>query len=408
MRLLMVVPYFPPDRGPIPLMYGGLATDLAQTYDEVLVITGQPSYAADIKRSWRLYEIESTGGKKIVRVFVPRLNRESLCSRLAFILSYNLLGAAYVLFAADNDVALITNPAVEIWLIALAVCLKKIPYHYRVHDLYPEIAIRLGFLTRKSVLARIVDWMERFCLKSAATVSVITDAFKSRLLADGISPTVPLVIPDWADTTLFREGSKRNELSQRLRLADKFVVGYGGNVGRSQGLDVLVEAADLLRDEKEIVFLIVGEGAKKRELISLSKKKGLDNVFFLPYQPEETLSDVYAAWDVGFVSLVTGLSPEWQTGKILSIMASGRPVLAAADVGGEVHKLIEGTNCGVCVQGGDAKRLAQAIRDLHAHRDRLPAFGISGRLAVEKTYSRQVCAQQLSAHLNGLIVHHNS
>jgi len=403
MRLLMVVPYFPPDRGPIPLMYGGLASDLAQAYDEVLVITGQPSYASGVKRSWNLYQIERAGKQKIVRAFVPRLNRESVCSRLAAILTYNLLGAAYVLLAADSDAALMTNPALEVWLIAMVVRLKGIPFHYRLHDLYPEIAVRLGFLSRKSFLARAIERIEHLCLRSAGTVSVVTGSFQSFLAAKGIVPDKLAVVPDWVDTAQICELPKKNAFSQQHNLVDKFVIGYGGNVGRSQGLDVLVEAASLLRNEREVVFLIVGEGAKKRELMSLCASRKLENVIFMPYQPDEILREVYATWDVGFVSLSAGLSPEWQTAKLFSIMASSRPVLAAVDLGGEVHTVIEKTTCGVCIEGGNAIKLAQAIREMFTNRDQLATLGANGRHAVEKYYSRKVCTQRLESLVTCLV-----
>jgi len=396
-RLLMVVPYFPPDRGPIPTMYGGLASDLAQAYEEVLVITGQPNYASGVKRSSKLYQIERAGKEKIVRVFVPKLNRENVCSRLAAILTYNLLGAAYVLLAADSDVALMTNPALEVWLIALIVRLKRIPFHYRVHDLYPEIAVRLGFLRRKSLLARAIERIERLCLKSAGTVSVVTTSFQSFLGAEGIDQGKLTVVPDWVDTVQLCNLPKKNMFSQWHNLAEKFVIGYGGNIGRSQGLDVLVEAASLLSDEREIVFLIVGEGAKKLELMSLCHSRKLENVIFMPYQPDEILREVYATWDVGFVSLIPGLSPEWQTAKIFSIMASSRPVLATADLGGEVHKAIEKTACGICIQSGNATNLAQTIREMFANRDQLAALGANGRQAVERNYSRKLCTQRLES-----------
>jgi len=396
-RLLMIVPYFPPDRGPIPIMYGGLASDLAENCDEVLVVTGQPCYASDAKRNWSLYQIERVGRVKIVRVFVPRLNRESLWSRFAAILTYNLLGSAYVLAVARSDVALMTNPALEVWLIALVLFLKRIPFHYRVHDLYPEIAIRLGFLRRRSLFTELVDRIEHFCLKYAGTVSVITASFQSFLSIQGISPEKLTVVPDWVDTANICELPKNNQFSQRHNLAEKFVIGYGGNVGRSQGLDLLVIAAALLREEHEIVFLIVGDGSQKQELMSRCSREQLRNVIFMPLQPEESLREIYATWDVGFVSLRPGLSPEWQTAKVLSIMASSRPVLAAVDLGGEVHRLVEESNCGVCVEGGDATRLAQAIREMFANRDQLAILGANGRRAVEQTYSRTLCTKSLES-----------
>ena len=389
------------------MMYSGLASDLTRGSYRVLVITSQPTYATGVKRSRWLYQIEKDGKKTIVRVSVPQLNRESLWSRFVVILSYNLLGAAYLLWARDIDVALMTNPAFEVWLITLIVRLKRIPFHYRLHDLYPEIAVRLGLLAKNSLLARAIGWMETYSLNSAGTVSVVTESFKAYLTAANIPQKKVTVIPDWVDTSEICERPKRNDFSERYNLTSKFVVGYGGNVGLSQGLEVLVEAASLLKEETKILFLIVGEGAKKRDLMTLRDNRHLNNLMFLPYQPSEIINDVYGSWDIGFISLTPGVSPEWRTGKIFSIMASTRPVLAAADIGGEVHRVIEKTQCGICIPGGDAILLARAIAQLFADRANLQAFGINGRRAVEEFYSRKVCTKQLESQVTCLIRSHH-
>jgi colanic acid biosynthesis glycosyl transferase WcaI len=397
-RLLLVTPYFRPDLGPIPILYGDLVSDLATMGYEVLVLTAQPNYAPGVERTSRgLYQVEKSDHTKIVRVLVPRLRRESLWSRLMVLASFNLLGCLYLLFAPRCDIALIINPAMETWMLALVAGLKGIPFHFRVHDLYPEIAIRLGLIKKGGLLARLIDCMERLCLKYAASVSVVTESFLERLVATGVPRSKVTVIPDWSDTSRIHPAPKQNTFSKTHNLCGRFVILYAGNVGRSQGLEVLLEAASLLKGESDIVFLVVGEGAKKPSLVSLCQKKQLKNVIFLPYQPQEGLNDVHSAPDVGFVSLLPGVSPEWCPGKVYTIMASARPILAAVDIGAsEVYKLIERTQCGVCVEAGNPVKLAEVIRELVAHPDQLATMGANGRRAVERHYSRQVCTMRLA------------
>jgi glycosyltransferase involved in cell wall biosynthesis len=293
------------------------------------------------------------------------------------------------------DVALLTNPAFEVLLVAIAVRLRRIPFHYRVHDLYPEIAIRLGLIRRNGLVARSIDRLERACLAWSKTVSVVTPAFKRFLVRADVPAAKIAVVPDWADPISIRVGCKDNPFSRRHGVVDKFVVGYGGNVGRSQGLEHFLNAAACLQDDDRIRFLVIGEGASRAALISRAKAMQLKNVAFLPYQPAATLSDVYASWDVGFVSLAPGVSPEWCTGKVYTIMASARPVLAAVDHRGEVHQLLSRSGCGVRVEPGNAAQLAAAIRKLLHARSELTGIGLRGRAMVERAYSREVCTKQL-------------
>jgi colanic acid biosynthesis glycosyl transferase WcaI len=404
MTILLITPYFPPDRNQAAMMYSGLAADLATRGHHVLVVTGQPHYAAEAKRGpWRLYSTERGGNTAIVRIFVPRLKRQSLFNRLLVLAFFNLLGSLYLLLAPRADVALITSPAIEECLMIYIAHWKRIPYHFRIHDLYPEIAIRLGVFRPGAASSAVIGWVENKAIEWARTVSVVTNAFKQYFGRAGIPASKIAVVPDWVDTSHIFPSSRNNAFSREHGLDGKFVVMYGGNIGLSQNLEILVEAARLLKDQNNIVILIIGEGAAKARLLELNTAYQLKNVIFLPFQAPDSLNDVYAACDVGLVSLAPSVSPEWCPAKIYTILASGKPVLAAVDDCGEAARLLEDNRCGVCVAPGSPRALADAILGLARNREELAGMGMRGRALVAEKYSRSVCTARLGGLLEGLV-----
>ncbi len=397
MRVLIVAPYFPPDSNQSALMYSSLAADLAALGEDVTAITTEPHYAVSGKRRpVGPYRVGRWSGVRVIRVYVPHLGRSSLWRRILTLLCFNILGAVPLLFQRRPDVVVLPNPGFLSFGIAAVLLLRRIPIHFRIHDLYPEIAIRLGVLASGGLASYWIDRMEKACIRRAVTVSVVTEAFREYLVKKGIARSLIDVIPDWVDTKEICVSSRCNAFSRRHGLDGQFVVMYGGNVGLSQDLEVLLDAAEILQNSagEGARFLIIGEGAGKQALMELAEQKGLRSVTFLPCQAAECLNDVYAACDAGFVSLKSGLSPEWCPAKVYTVMASGRPVLAAVDVpGSEVYRTVSNAGAGICVQAGDAHAVARAVLALMADSAAAEEFGRKGRSVAESLFARQSCTR---------------
>jgi len=364
MDLIIVSPYYPPDKGPTPMMYGALAADLAHGGSKVTVITAQPHYteSAYLSRAcWPLIAGKDEAGVAVLRVYVPSFKNKSLFGRAAVFFSYNCLTAVYLAFSKRKDAAIVVNPAMGVLFPLLVLALvKRTPIHYRIHDLYPDIGVRLGIFRHKFIIA-LLAWAENLCYRFSDTISVVNAGFAPHLAARGVPEAKIRVIPDWADTEAIQPAEKNSRFSVANSYDKKFVVMYGGNIGYSQGLETLVSAADELKENKDIVFLFVGEGAMKAELKRNAEARGLSNVHFYPFQPAETLSDVYGAADAGFVSLAPKVSPEWCPAKVYTLMASALPILAAVDPGGGAEKTITQAGAGICVRHGDTRSGATAL-----------------------------------------------
>jgi colanic acid biosynthesis glycosyl transferase WcaI len=361
---------------------------------EVEVITTFPHY--ERFRRWeehkgKLAQRESYRGMEVLRLYVYARGNKTMVGRLISYVTFNALAtAARLLSRSKVDVVLCTNGSfftgVSAYLTGL---LKRAPFVYNVQDLYPEVAVRTGQLRNKLAI-KLLDRTADFMYRKAAHVSVITPSFRDYLLAQGVPGHKISVIPNFVDTEFIRPLPKVNELSLAHDLADKFVVVHAGNVGHVYGLETMLEVARrLVSSHEDIVFLIVGDGVAKAELQATADRLRLSNVRFLPFQPVEALPLLRAAADVQVALYKRGSADYSMPSKVYEIMASGRPLLASADAGTDLWKLVETTGCGMCVTPEDADDLAGALLTLYRDPSLRNDMGRRGRETVEQHYSRE-------------------
>jgi glycosyltransferase involved in cell wall biosynthesis len=203
------------------------------------------------------------------------------------------------------------------------------------------------------------------------------------------------VIPNWADGALLRpEVRGANPLRAEWGLGDKFVVGYSGNLGRVHEFRTVLDAAEALRSQADIVFLFIGDGAQKAALATAAQERGLSNILFRPYQPREALGQSLGAADVHLVTLRPELEGLVVPSKFYGVAAVGRPTIFIGDPEGEIGSVVREARCGMCVQQGDGEGLAQAIttlRDDSALRERM---GANARRVFEERYDRAIAVEE--------------
>jgi glycosyltransferase involved in cell wall biosynthesis len=233
-------------------------------------------------------------------------------------------------------------------------------------DVFPEVT-RLLENFQSGTIDGLLARVGRFTVKHADRIVALGDTMKRRLMeTKRAEPERIRVIHNWADTEAIRPGSKDNAFARAHGLVDKFVVMHSGNVGLSQDVDGLLDAAERLRDLPDLVIAIVGEGARKRTLQAAAQRRGLTNVRFFPYQPKSELNNSFATADIFIVSLKRGLAGFIVPSKLYSILAAGRPFIAAVEPDCEVAEIARSHDCGIVVEPGDRDGMAEAIRRLHA------------------------------------------
>jgi colanic acid biosynthesis glycosyl transferase WcaI len=381
MRITIIhMRYLPDLTGTGPLV-AELASDLARLGEEVTVITSFPHYgkkpSAETSGGWKRGGWQD--GVRVVRTLGFPYGSGSLVGRALDYGLYTLLSAAAGLAAPRPDVILAVAPPMTAALSGRLVgVLRRAPLVFNAQDIWPDGLVRMGVL-RHRALIRLTQGVERLTYRCARRITVLSDGMRENLLQKGISGEKVAVIPNWVDLDAFPPRQEPSAFRGELGLKDAFVVLFSGNIGFAAGLESVIGAAALLRNEPRLVFLIVGEGSAKPEVMRLAAKLDLPNVRFVTSQPAERLSEVFAAADLSLVTLRSGMGALSVPSKALAIMASGRPVLAAVPDDSDVRRIVDEAQAGRCIAPDDPAALAEAIIALRRDREQLEWFGANGR-----------------------------
>lgn len=173
---------------------------------------------------------------------------------------------------------------------------------------------------------------------------------------------------------------------------DKFTVVYAGNLGYAQNIEVIIKAAEVLKENNDIQFVIFGKGAQEDEYKKMAD--GLNNMMFLPIQPYSEVSYVYSLGDVSIVPCNKGFGGSAMPSKMWSIMATGTPVLASFDSGTDMENLIRSEEIGLFSESEDYLMLADNITEIFNSKDKQEMFGKNARIYVEEKRNREVCTQR--------------
>jgi colanic acid biosynthesis glycosyl transferase WcaI len=388
LRILVLNQYFHPDRSATSQLLTELCEDLA-TYHEVLVVAGRPSYNPGERPSSRgIVSCEHHGDVSVRRVWSTSFDRESMPRRLMNYASYLCTSLVGGLSVRRPDVVVALTDPPPIGLIAAGVAaLKRVPFVLVTKDVFPDVAVALGKLKQPSVIWALRR-MAALLFRRAERVVSIGHDMSARLHDLDVPFEKIQVIHDWADGRLLKPLKGPSARVRELGWDDRFVVMHSGNVGLSQGLETVLDAAELLRDDAEILFAIVGDGASKRQLMTAAESRRLTNVVFLPFQPKEELAESLGAGDCHLVTLKRGLAGFIVPSKVYGIMAAARPFIAAVEAGSEPARIIADHRCGLRVDPEDPLRLAEAVRQMRE----LPfeEMGARGRAAFERLYDRPI------------------
>jgi colanic acid biosynthesis glycosyl transferase WcaI len=364
-------------------MAEGLATSL-----NVGVLCAQPTYSQrGIRAPWHEYR----RGVEIWRCRGTALDKNVLALRLINTLSIS----GGVLFSAlrrvrRGDVVLaVTNPPTLPLLAALVTRAKHAKSVVLVHDVYPDVLVRLGVLRDGSALERGLRSILRRAYRGAAGVIVLGRDMKSLMARRfKIEPDKVTVIPNWADCDeIFPMDRSGNPLLLSLGISDKFVVQWAGNMGRTHDLECLLGAAEILREHRHIHFLFSGWGARRAWLEAAVVRQLLPNVSLVPDQLRDGLSTLLNACDISAISFVPGMAGISVPSRMYNVLAAGKPLVASADEASELSVVIREEGVGWVVTPGDAAAMARAILEAQSDPERVTAMGKRARSVAETKYS---------------------
>ena len=385
-----------PDQAATGQFLTELAEDLVSRYgDEVTVVAGRSLHASrpEAGSRWRLVTREMHEGVDIRRANGTTLRPGRFVGRAFNYVSYFGAATAASFDVGRPDVVVsLTDPPI-VGLAALWTARRAgARFVFLCEDIFPEVATLLADFQNRAVNGAL-DRINRHLLRSADGIVALGDRMRRRLVEEkGADPARVHIIHNWADCEAIVPGPKDNAFSREHGLADRFVLMHSGNVGLSQNLDVLVEAADRLRSKERLTIAIVGDGSMRRELEAMAAARGLTNVRFLPYQPKALLHDSFASADAFLVSLKAGIEGFIVPSKVYGILAAGRPYIAATDPSSEPAQIARESGCGLVAAPGDPASLADAIATLYDDPAMTRDMGARARLAARQ-YDRKVAVQ---------------
>ena len=385
-----------PDQAATGQFLTELAEDLVSRYGtEVTVVAGRPLNASRAETGSRLSPVgrEMHRGVDIRRANGTRLRPTRFAARASNYVSYFAAATAASFGVGRQDVVVsLTDPPI-VGLAALWTARRSgARFVFLCEDIFPEVATLIEDFQNSAVNGAL-DRVNRYLLRHADGIVALGDRMRRRLVEEkGADPSRVQVIHNWADCDAIVPGPKDNAFAREHGLADRFVLMHSGNVGLSQNLDVLIEAADRLRSKERLTIAIVGDGSKRAVLEAMTVARGLTNVRFFPYQPKPLLHDSFASADVFLVSLKAGIEGFIVPSKVYGILAAGRPYIAATDPSSEPAQIARESGCGLVATPGDPAALADAIAALYDDPAMTKDMGARARL-IARQYDRRVAVQ---------------
>ncbi len=357
----------------------GLKTDC-----EVLVISGTAHSAASEAGRPRVME---------VRTWAPE--KDALARRaIAMVLLSVKMFFATLKHVTRNDVVLcVTTPFALPYSVALATKLRKASAVLLIYDLYPEALVMAGLAQPQSVVAKAICFANGLLFPALDAIITIGRDVEALLLAyKNVESRKIKFIPNWVLLPIgYREITADN--SFRRRFTDKLVVGLSGNLGFTHSAGTVYEAARLLRDEKNIHFLLSGWGSGWKQLTELHAKAPIDNVTLLDRVPDSALEEFLAAADVWIIPYRRNVAGVSVPSRIYNLLAVGRPVIVTAEARSEAALMLKEEDIGWVTRPEDPRDLAEAIRSAAANPGETLAKGRRAALAAQYyTYDRAIAS----------------
>ena len=310
MKIVVLTPHFTPDIAPTGAVVTKLVEELAARGHRLEVITSLPWYRhhrIEPGYEGRLVRAEDTPWGSILRLHpFPTEDKTDIIRRAASFAGFTALASWKGRRGRRADVVLALSPPLTLGLAGHSIAKARgAAFVFNIQDVFPDIAIELGYLKNPTMI-KLARLLEERCYDKADRITVLSDDLRENVARRTDDPTKIRVIPNFVDTDLIHPQPAENAYRREHGLEGRTVVMYAGNVGLSQSLDLVIAAAAASQDDPNLVFVINGQGAALADLVAHAR--GLPNVVFVDTQPADRLPELLAAADIHLVPLKKGLS----------------------------------------------------------------------------------------------------
>ncbi len=414
MRIFIVGTNYSPELTGTGRYTGEMGAWLVSRGHDVTVIASPPHYpawkvASTYRGRW--FHTEVVAGAKVHRTptYVPAPDKANGLRRIAMESSFTLSSAVwwsrYLLASQLPDVIIaICPPTQTIFWPWVMKALRGVPVLFHVQDLQLDAAAQLDMLASRRLLSLLAS-VERWALQSATHVSTISTKMRERIISKGIDGSRVSILPNWSSISPELDPGRVKEARRRLGARDDQLLAlYSGNLGRKQGLDVLIDAVYLLRNRSDVHVVIIGGGADEGRLRARAQSLGLPDALFRPLVPEAELPAALAAADVHLVIQRAEAADLVMPSKLTNILAAGRPAIATAQTGTEVGQVISGHDVGILAEPGDPSALAAAVERVASDRGLLANMGINASKYASENLDKEVLLGRLEDLISVLLL----
>jgi glycosyltransferase involved in cell wall biosynthesis len=397
MRILILTQYYPPEVGASQNRLSDLAKRLTKRGHIITVLTALPNYPkGEIFAEYRDQVIaeEDIDGIRVIRTWIYTTKNNSFVHRLlnyfSFVLS-SLIGGIWKI--RQQDVVVVESPPLFLGLSGFVISkIKRARLVFNVSDLWPESAIVMGVLNNK-ILIDLSERLEAFLYRKSDLITGQTQGIVNSIQLRFPSKSVAL-ITNGINVEAFKfisQSNQEEEDKKEFGLTGKIVVGYAGLHGLAQGLETVLQAAQLLTGYQDIFFAFFGDGPQKEKLIDSANQAKLTNVCFYPIQPAWRMPSIIASFDIAIIplkklTLFKGALPS----KMFEAMAAAVPIIVSIE--GEAQIVVEKAQAGICVEPQNPEAMAEAILQLYKDLPYRKTLGQNGRRYVIEHYNRHQIA----------------
>lgn len=399
MRILIFGINYAPELTGIGKYSGEMSAWLAKQGHEVEAVTAFPYYPEwQIQKPYtgKMWATEIMDKVKVRRhpFYVPRkvTSIKRILHEFTFLLS-TLPTFIKLLFRPTFDVVICVSPPFHLGIYPLIYAkLRGAKLVNHIQDLQVDAAKDLNMINNNTAL-NIMFRLEKFILDNSTAVSTISIGMMNKILKKGISPVKTILFPNWVDETVIKPLTRSQSLRSELGIPmNKKVILYSGNLGEKQGLEIIVEVAQQMTDDPDVLFVIVGSGGGKEKLVNLVRQAKLSNISFFPLQPYEKLSALLAIADLHLVLQKKSASDLVLPSKLTAILASGGCALVTASPGTSLFDIVSEHKLGIIVEPESTSSLLAGIRT--ALTSDLIVLQTNARLYSEKFLSKENVLRQ--------------
>jgi len=379
-------------------------TEVLSARFNTFAICSQPTYSS---RGIKAPRNESHNGVDIIRVFSTTFNKNNTILRLINILSFSFSTfITCILKIRKNDtVFVVTNPPF-LPFIAMIICkIKGANYVLRIDDVYPDILVAAKKLNKESYINNIFNYFNKILFKNALAIIALGNDMKDLLIQKEKTIINKIkVITNWGQTDIINPNASLGcKFLSELKLTDKFVLLWAGNMGIPHGIEDIFNAAYLLNGNENIHFLFIGSGVKKNWLMVQVNSNKLTNCTFLDPLPRSDQEKFLNACDIVLSSLIPGMEGVSVPSRMYNIFSAGKPILGIGDNSAELARVINDYKLGFNISPHDTNGLVNVILKAASNKEELIEMGNRARKVAENQFSQKHVLEEYLHFFTGLV-----